>query len=390
MGIDYKKELENAAKNMILVHRLETLIKLIVRIIIQRVNITHAGILLYNKQRDSYVLTVSRGKSGKKIPKGFMRIDKNHPLIQFFSNNNESRSLIGGNVVNYEILLKIIRNRRYQERRDFFEEIKKLMEDLEVVTCIPCYFHNELLGIVLLGRKMRGGRFKRREIDFFQALASDVAMAIRNAQLFEELKYESERRYKLFMGSIFALAKEVDAKDHYTAGHTERVIDYSLAIAQKLKEKDNKNIITDQFIEDLKIASLLHDVGKIGIPEAILNKHDKLSEDEVKTIRQHTLIGVAILDPIKDFLKNSILGIKYHHERYDGMGYPEGLKESQIPLIAAIVGVADSYDAMITDRPYRKALSKEEAINEIKRCSGSQFHPEIANIMVDLYQEGKI
>jgi HD-GYP domain-containing protein (c-di-GMP phosphodiesterase class II) len=283
----------------------------------------------------------------------------------------------------------MIRSRRFTDKRAGLGEIKSLMEDLEITACLPAYYRTELLGIILLGKKVRGGRFNKAEISFFEALANDVAMAILNAQLFEEKERESERRYKLFTGSILALAKEIDAKDHYTAGHTERVIDYSLAIANKLKEKGMFNI-TDEFIEDLKTASLLHDVGKIGIPENILNKQGKLDDNEFEIIKKHTTIGVSILEPIKDFLREALLGIKYHHERFDGTGYPDGLKNTEIPLIASIVCVADSYDAMITDRPYRKALTKEDAIFEVKRCAGMQFHPEIAEIMLELYGEGKV
>ncbi len=389
MKLNYKKELENAAKSMILVHRLDTLIKLIVRVIINRLNVVHAGILLFDKAKQSYVLSFSRGKTGKRIPKGFMRIDKNHPLIRFL-NNGDGKKAFGDHIIEYKLLNKAIKNKKLTYLKDVFMEIKLLMDDLEVVACVPSFFRSELLGVLLLGKKDKGGWFKREELDFFQALASDVAMAIHNAQLFEQLQDEAERRYKLFMGSILALAKEIDAKDHYTSGHTERVIDYSLAIVEKLKELDKAGPITDDFIEDLKIASLLHDVGKIGIPEKVLNKNGKLDEEEFTLIKQHTTIGVSILEPIKEFLKDALLGIKYHHERFDGTGYPEGLKGENIPLIASIIGVADSYDAMITDRPYRKALSKEQAINEIQRYCGSQFHPVVAEVMVALYKENKI
>ncbi|MDP8259704.1 MAG: HD-GYP domain-containing protein [Candidatus Gygaella obscura] len=389
MGLNYKKELENAAKTMILVHKLDTLIKLIVRVIINKLNVMHAGILLFDKTKQSYVLSFSRGKTGMKIPKGFMRINKDHPLIAFF-NNGHGRKVFGDNIINYKILLKALKNKKFSPIKDDLIEIKLLMEDLEIVACVPSFFRNDLLGVLLLGKKTKGGWFKRDELDFFQALASDVAMAIYNAQLFEQLQDEAERRYKLFMGSILALAKEIDAKDHYTSGHTDRVIDYSLAIVRKLKELNTAGEITEEFIEDLKIASLLHDVGKIGIPEKILNKNGKLDDDEYNIIKQHTNIGIAILDPIKEFLRDALLGIKYHHERFDGTGYPEGLKGEKIPLMAAIIGVADSYDAMITDRPYRKALTKTNAIKEIEKYCGSQFHPLIVEAMIKLFEENKI
>ena len=129
-------------------------------------------------------------------------------------------------------------------------------------------------------------------------------------------------------------------------------------------------------MENLHIASLLHDIGKIGTPERILNKSSELTIGERKVIQEHPLTGVTILQSIKE-LGEAIPGIKYHHERYDGKGYPEGLKGKEIPLVASIISVADTFDAMTTDRPYRKALSKEQAVAELKRCSGAQFDPEI-------------
>jgi len=145
----------------------------------------------------------------------------------------------------------------------------------------------------------------------------------------------------------------------------------------------------DKFLDDLQIAALLHDIGKIGTPEAILNKKGKLSPEERKKIEEHPVLGETILKSIKE-LEESIKGVKYHHEKYDGTGYPEGLKGNKIPFIAAIISGADIYDAMTTDRPYRAALSKEEAIAEIKRSSGTHLAPQVAEALVELYQEGKL
>jgi len=139
----------------------------------------------------------------------------------------------------------------------------------------------------------------------------------------------------------------------------------------------------------LHIASLLHDIGKIGVPEHILNKRHELTVGERNRIKEHPMIGVNILKPIKE-LEGSMLGVRYHHERFDGKGYPDGLKGEEIPLIASIISVADSFDAMSTDRPYRLALPKDEAINEIRNLSGRQFCPRIADTFMDLCKEGKI
>jgi HD-GYP domain-containing protein (c-di-GMP phosphodiesterase class II) len=151
----------------------------------------------------------------------------------------------------------------------------------------------------------------------------------------------------------------------------------------------NKKSFDEKFLERLHIAGLLHDIGKIGIPESILNKQGPLDDAEKKRMQEHSNVGAAILGPIKE-LEDAILGVKYHHEKYDGSGYPQGLKGDKIPLIAAIISVADTYDAMITDRPYRRGLSKSEAAEEIKRFSGRQFDPQIASAFIELYQEGKV
>jgi HD-GYP domain-containing protein (c-di-GMP phosphodiesterase class II) len=262
------------------------------------------------------------------------------------------------------------------------------MNLFESVVCIPSYFQERLLGVLFLGRKVSGKEFHRDELDFFVALANDVAMAIRNAQLFEELQGQIERNKRLFFETTKALATTIDAKDHYTRGHTERVTHISMLLAKKL-------IIAGQikadliFMEDLNIAALLHDIGKIGVPEEILNKKGMLNDEEKMKMNEHPLVGAAILEPIED-LKMAIDGVKYHHERFDGTGYPEGLKGKSIPLISCIIAVADSYDAMTTNRPYRPALSKKEAVEEIGKCANRQFHPLVAKALVELYEEGEL
>ena len=181
------------------------------------------------------------------------------------------------------------------------------------------------------------------------------------------------------------------AKDHYTHGHTSRVTQLTMEIAKKIAKKyqEYKKIFDEKFMENLHIASLLHDIGKIGISENILNKGGPLDYEEKQKMHEHPSVGASILEPIGE-LSESLLGVKYHHERYDGSGYPEGLKGDRIPLIALIIAVADAFDAMTTDRPYRKALSKEEAVQEIEKASGKQFDPVFASALTELYQEGKV
>ncbi|MDD5097032.1 MAG: HD-GYP domain-containing protein, partial [Candidatus Omnitrophica bacterium] len=201
-------------------------------------------------------------------------------------------------------------------------------------------------------------------------------------------EYELERKHQLFVRTTIALAAAIEAKDHYTHGHTTRVTNFSLEIAQKINQ-NSKKTFDNKFLENLHIASLLHDIGKIGVPEHILNKRSSLTVGERNRIKEHPMIGVNILKPIKE-LESSMLGVRYHHERFDGLGYPDGLKGEQIPLLASIISVADSFDAMTTDRPYRPALIRDEAINEIRKLSGQQFCPRVAETFLELCQEGKI
>jgi len=387
MSIDYKKELESAAKGMILVHEPDSLIKMIVRMMVQKVKVNHAGILLQDLKRDTYVLTVSRGASGIKIPTGFARMDHDNPLIRFFKEKADKQIFNDGAIV-YEDAKRLLTKNLGSELKQLLKGALYQMEIFEAAVCIPSYFRDDLLGVLLLGDKKNGRRFDQDELDFFVALTSDVSMAIRNAQLFKELELELERKQRLFIHTTVALTAAIDAKDHYTHGHTARVTNLSLEIAKRLIHK-NKEIMKGKFLEHLHIASLLHDIGKIGIPESILNKEGPLNEEEKKRMQEHPLVGTTILQPIKE-LEDAVLGVKYHHEKYDGSGYPDGLRGNQIPLLASIISVADTFDAMTTDRPYRRGLSKEEAIAEIKRVSGKQFDPEVSSAIIELFQEGKI
>jgi len=391
MAVNYKKELERAARNMILVHKPQTLIRLILRTIIRKVRVQHAGILLYERSRDSYIVTITRGKVGAKIPAGLVRLDAASPIIRFFVDRSHASLVHSGGLLMSRI------NSLLKDKTLFvgLEEVEKLllavkfqMKSFEAVVTVPCYHQDTLLGVLMLGEKKNHKAFKREEIDFFVALASDVAMALKNAFLFEDLQLEIERNRRLFFETTRALSAAIDAKDHYTRGHTARVTQYSIAIARKMMDQE-EGPWDAQFLERLHIASLLHDIGKIGVPEQILNKKGPLTPEERLIINEHSLIGAMILEPIKD-LDAVIGGVKYHHEHYDGGGYPEGLKGEDIPPIAAVIAVADSFDAMTTDRPYRAAMTRDQAAMELERCSGSQFNPKVVRAALALYRRGEL
>ena len=385
MAIDYKKELESAARNMIFVHDPDLLIKMVVRMIVDKARISHASFFLHNKEKQSYLLTVSCGSLHKKIPLDLVSIDKDDVLIRFFREHKSSFIFGREALLLSEARLALKGTKLKPEVKQQLAQVLYQMELLETDVCIPSYFRDELLGLLLLGKRESKRRFIDEELDFFVALNSNVAMAIRNAQLFNELEYELDRKHQLFIRTTIALAAAIEAKDH---GHTNRVTNLSMEIAYRMGIKAKKNF-DHKFLENLHISSLLHDIGKIGVPEHILNKRGSLTVGERNRIKEHPMIGVNILKSIKE-LEGAVFGVKYHHERFDGKGYPDGLKGDQIPLIASVITVADSFDAMSTDRPYRAALNKADAINEIRQLRGSQFSPAVTDIFLELCQEGKI
>jgi putative nucleotidyltransferase with HDIG domain len=177
---------------------------------------------------------------------------------------------------------------------------------------------------------------------------------------------------------IYALAATVDAKDHYTYGHSKKVSEYAVAAAETLD-------IPKDRIATIRAAALLHDIGKIGVPDSILNKQGPLSEAEWEPIKEHPQLGVEILRHVIDLI-NCLPAILHHHEHYDGTGYPFGLQGNNIPLEARLLAIADAYDAMTSLRPYRKRLLPQEALNELKRCAGTQFDPEMVEKFCELME----
>ena len=192
----------------------------------------------------------------------------------------------------------------------------------------------------------------------------------------EELSESNERLERAYLDMVQTLRYTVEAKDTYTRGHSDRVSEYSVLIGEKL------GLPEDQ-IKTLRIGGLFHDIGKIGIPDSILLKPDKLSDDEYSQIKNHPSIGAHILGSAEIF-KDIIPVVKHHHERYDGNGYPSRLKGEEIPYIARIAAVADTFDAMTSRRSYRGPIDIEHVKEEIKRCEGTQFDPQIAEVFLDI------
>lgn len=395
---DYQVFLENASRTMIRFKKPERLIRMIVRIIDEQVKVSHTAMLLNDRQKNAFLLIDSKGSDGMKIPVGFIRLTFDNPLIRLFNDRLNYRIAETG-AIDYKSILDLL-NRDEKVRADKpFSDILKLtlkqMELLKANVCVPIYYKKDLLGIFVLGKKLNNVRFSRQEIGFFVTLANDVAMALVNAELIQDLQdkiYEIhdlyEREHRLFIHTAISLAAAIDARDPYTHGHTERVTQYSLAISEDLQDipeaKEYRN-----FRETLHVAALLHDVGKIGVPDSILNKNSSLTKEEYEKVKEHSVTGAAILYPIRE-LGDIAREVRAHHERWDGMGYPDKIKADEIPFIARIISVADTFDAVTSDRPYRQRKMAEVAVQIIKDNSGTQFDPLVVSSFLLAYRKGKL
>lgn len=238
--------------------------------------------------------------------------------------------------------------------------------------CVPVRTKDRIIGVLQAINKNEGA-FDELDRDGLAALANQVAVAIENANLYRELK-------EAFHETAAALAETIEKRDPYTGGHTHRVMKYSLAIGRTMGMSPSE-------LEDLKLAAILHDIGKIGIRDSILLKNDRLDREELATMNMHAQFGADILSHVKK-LQTVIPGVRGHHEKLDGKGYPDGLSGEAVPLIARIIAVADTFDAMTTDRPYRKALSTETAVAELRKCSGTQFDGALVEHFVRSLSEG--
>ena len=203
---------------------------------------------------------------------------------------------------------------------------------------------------------------------------SELALVNRNLKMRTSDLVEQQR--SLFLSTVKSLVSAIDAKDEYTRHHSTRVTEFTLKIARTMD-------FSEKELGDLELAALLHDVGKIAVPESILNKPGRLTDDEFALIKEHPARGESILQPVVE-LKEIARIVRAHHEHYDGSGYPDALKGREIPLGARIMAVADAYDSITSERPYRKASSHRYAVKEIIRCSGVQFDPEVVEHFLEI------
>lgn len=235
--------------------------------------------------------------------------------------------------------------------------------------CAPLLYQDRLVGVLAVTGRLIGENFTEDELLIISNLASQTAIAVEN----ERLQKDGERTY---LETISALAMAVEARDHYSRGHLDRVSQYAVKTAEKLR-------LDEATIKGIKDAAELHDVGKIGISDDILKKEGGLNEEENKIMQNHPVIGEAIIKPLRH-LANLCDAVRHHHEWLDGSGYPDKLKGDEISLGAKILSVVDSFDAMVTDRPYRKALSFNAAKEEIKKYIGIRYDAKVVEVFLSV------
>ena len=235
--------------------------------------------------------------------------------------------------------------------------------------CAPLKIKDKVIGAINIATE-DNTEFSSSDLKLFTTLSHNVGIFVENVKLYKDLK-------EIFISTVYTLAETIEMRDDYTGNHTKRVMEYSYAIGEVLgMDKDS--------LEALRLSAILHDIGKIGVRDDVLLKPGKLTDEEFGLMKKHPVFGEDILKKIKG-LEHIIPGVKHHHERHDGRGYPDGLKEDEIELNAKIISVADTFDAMTTDRPYRKGLDSKTAIDELIRCSGTQFDGKIVDAFVKAF-----
>ena len=236
---------------------------------------------------------------------------------------------------------------------------------------VPLISKGSPIGTLNIGSTKKD-HFTKDDITLAEGYALQVAIAIDNSNLYENLQ-------NLFLNTVLSFSSAIDAKSRWTQNHSAEVAKYAVAIARRIG-------LNQSFIEKLRIAVLLHDIGKIGVPDAILDKSSALSKEEMIEMEKHSLYGVAILQSIKEF-KEVLPIVRHHHESWDGTGYPDRLSGNKIPLGARILSVADAFESMITDRPYRRGLTIDETKEELLKHSGKQFDPQIVSVLVSILED---
>jgi putative nucleotidyltransferase with HDIG domain len=330
---------------------------LILAEVTKTLHINHSAIYSKHHQHEDYRVIAKLGINQLTS----LRFRGDHPIVQWLAENKQ--------VLTKEDLAiePTFKSMWGTERED--------LEDYGVELFIPLNAKGKLVGFITVGPKLSEQTYSQDDKLALTTLANQTAVAIENAMLYEELENTFEQ-------TVISLANAIDIRDTYTSDHSQHIADLATEIARLLQ-------CTEDEIEAVYWGGLLHDIGKIGIPDSILNKPAELTENEWVTIYQHTIIGAKIIAPVKKLARVAPI-IEYSHENYDGSGYPHGAKGEEIPLGARVIRVVDSFSAMITERPYKQTRSIDEAINEIITYSGTAFDPQVTKAFLQVIKYNKI
>jgi HD-GYP domain-containing protein (c-di-GMP phosphodiesterase class II) len=259
----------------------------------------------------------------------------------------------------------------------FNDEDRVVEQHIRSVMCVPLRTSEDILGALYVDSLSGAGRFNEADLDLLSAIGNLAGVALHRVRLLQQVERQS-------LETVRAIAATIDAKDGYTHRHSERVALLARRLGHELR-------LTPDELETIELSGLLHDVGKIAVPDAILNKPGRLTVAEFEKIKEHPAQGARILDHIQSGEVRAVLpGVKHHHERWDGSGYPDGLRGDEIPLLAQLIGIADFYDALTSARSYREAMRPQAAIELIKQASGSHFDGTIAQLVVQLHERGEL
>ena len=286
-----------------------------------------------------------------------------HPKIV----KGESAELYANSM--YNPALKMIFNDVIERKEAIIFNSNEHLEIAPSIICSPLMIRNSILGILSIRKKKNREIFRKNDLHHILSLTKRASLNLENKILYESI-------YSNIMDTLKSLISSVQARDHYTEEHSVRVTDLSIKIATAMS-------CSRQEIESIRIAGILHDVGKIAVPDSILLKPDKLTPEEYNVIKNHPTIGENILKPVMLLEKERKI-IEYHHERWDGLGYPTGIAGKEIPFLARILTVADSYDAMTSDRPYRLGMSLEKAISEMNYNKNKQFDGDVVEAFIKI------
>ncbi len=405
--LDYQEALRDIAKSLVRLKRPERLLKMITRFLDKELGIEHAAILVLDPAKSRYTIFDSKGV--RKLPQSLLRLDPDHPLIRWFQPSRKERNhrdkikemeSLRGFVSRREIQSLLNKGSFLDDRPELKKElieVERSLKNLRADIAIPGHFKEALVGILLLGEKLTHRLYTKSEIQFFQTLVHDAALAVKTSEYHQRLverNFELETRKKeleerlreierlrkkeqeTYYQIMKSLAQQVHAKDPYTFGHIRQVERLGIMTAEEMGLD-----LSGKRRDVLSAGLLLHDVGKIGIPDNILKKPGALDSEEWKVMRTHVEKGAKILEPLTDFKEVAEI-VLCHHEHYDGSGYPRKLKREEIPIEARIVSVVDAFHAIVSTRCYREGRPVAVAFEELRRAAGTQFDPRVVEAFI--------